>query len=1204
MTRSCACDRESSSTKSLPPDQEARDRIRCDLDSNLLVEAGAGSGKTTALVSRMAELILRGKGTVDQIAAVTFTRKAAAELREGFQDKLEKVVASAETGSRERQAANDALRDLDKAFLGTIHAFCARLLRQRPLDAGLDPEFREVMESDAERLQDRAWGEFLERLAVDADPRLERLERLGISPHRLKDVYCRMVENPDVDFGCESPSGDQAGTSCSGLGASETALAAWFEGGAAKAELPEKVADVRGELQELLDEAAVLMPATEPEKGWDGLAGKVRALLFSQRLHDWDKPSDFFEALATLYRRRPSVTQNRWSDTSQGKAAAKALGEQFSAFCRADARAANLLEAWWAHRYPVAMSVAAAAARHFARWRKQEGVLTFADLLVLAAEMLREHSQARRELGNRYRYVLVDEFQDTDPLQAEILFLLCSEPGPSSELGPLSDPGAPDPRGDPAKKSAWMHANPRPGALFVVGDPKQSIYRFRRADISLYQSVKKRFQSFGEVLLLTANFRSRDKMGVLIDGVFNQEARFPSEDNDRQAAFEPLVPQRKCKTAVLKSYAVDSAKQADMATDDAAKIAAEISRQVDAGEREPGDFMVLLRARKHLTTYADALEDRNLPVDVSGAGVGFQDQMAAFLLLFKCLADPSHAVLVLGVLTGRFFGVTLDQIVRFRDAGGQLAVNRPPRLHRTHGDAEDGNGAEDFAEMGCEKAAEALRTLHGWWKLARREPADVTAERLVRETGVFPLVAGEALGQLRAGSVAYLLDAVRASALAGDASLAGAVRAMEAAVAWREAEPSLAPARKDAVRVMNVHRAKGLEAKVVFLAAPFGEGTHTPKMRVVRGEDGVARGTIPIVEPRRGSFGPPTVIAQPLAWEADCEEEVAFDEAEKVRLVYVAATRACDELWVAKRGRVSAPGSRRAGKRKKNDSPWAAIEEWLDGEGRAVPRESGGNGEGPIVESVDLSRGESGSPDQLDEATDLSARLDQTDKRRAEAGEPSYQVESVSVAVKDDVPAMPASVSTAAVRSTSFAPPALGPWPGGAGWGEVAHAALAAAESGAGRQALASVARRTMREKRLPVDAEGRADGLPVLMSLVEAVQASPVWRRAMDSAERYAEMPFALVEAAGKGGLGGDDAVPPVVVEGVIDLVFKDRETGAWVVVDYKTDKGGDLASDQRVPQYRAQVDRYAECWEAVVGERVGERILLFATQGRAESW
>ncbi len=1152
-----------------PPDQAARLRIVEDLGSNLMVEAGAGSGKTASLVDRMTRLILEEVCTADQIAAVTFTRKAAAELRERFRESLEAVAA--DTGAASAKAIADrALLDLDRAFVGTIHAFCARLLRQRPLDVGLDPGFRELLDSEGARLQVQAWADFLERLAADGDPRLQRLEELGIPPARLEAAFARMVENPDVDFACpfepplpnaKSPE-DPGGTPDRspeprgevGQAPQESPLERWFRHGGRP--LPAPVEAARTELDELLDRASELLPDTEPAKGWDSVGKKVRALLSWRRLRDWDRPRDFFDALATLYGRNTRVTQNRWSNTSQGKAEAKALGEDLGAFAAKGAPAADLLESWWAYRYPVALEVAKAAADEFAERRRREGTLTFTDLLVLSAQLLRGNAAARHALGERWRYVLVDEFQDTDPLQAEILFLLASDPGSAG--------------------NAWASATPRPGALFVVGDPKQSIYRFRRADISLYQFVKKRFRSFGDVLRLEANFRSRDRFGVLVDGVFHGDAAFPPKGTDRQAAFAPLRPHRSGRPpAVLRTYDVADGKHAAVARDDAARIAAEISRRVRSSEQRPNDFMVLTRNRKHLATYARALEDRDLPVDVSGAGVGSEDELAAFVLLFECLADPSHRVLALAALVGPFFGVPLDQIVRYREAGGPLAINLPPWRE---GAPDEEGACRPIA--GAERAQDALGTLHDWWTWAKKQPADVVAERLVRETGLFPLTAGGPMGALRAGTVAYVLDAVRAAALDGDASLAGAARAMERALAWEDAEAVLRPGAK-AVRLMNLHRAKGLEAEVVFLAAPFGERDHTPDMHVARAEGGTARGTLVIAEPSRGWSGP-QVIARPRSWEDDCAEEASFEAAEKVRLLYVAATRARSELWVARR-------TRSANSKKKNDSPWAPIERWMASASRIDSGEAGASGD-PLAAAAELSPGRPSEPERLPPDTDLADAVEEAAGRRAEAAVPSYEAESVTDAAKSGPGAAPA-----ASRVLRFSPPELGPGPGGEAWGKIAHEALAVAAGGARGDALRAAAKRMLAKERRPGAADRQPAELPALLSLAEAVMASPVWRRAMSSPERYAEMPFSLHEQRPAG---------PAVVSGTIDLVFKEAGARTWTIVDYKTDSGRDPDFPKRLRNYRAQVDRYAACWEALTDEPVGERILLFAAQGRAESW
>ena len=1090
-----------------PPDQPARLRILEDLERNLLVEAGAGSGKTTSLVDRMVALVRSRACTVDRIAAVTFTRKAAAELRQRFQVELERVAAGLAPEHPDHGVLQRAIRDVDLAFLGTIHAFCAKLLRERPLEAGLDPGFREVQESEAERARRGFWVEFLERLATDGDPRLGELERLGILPGLLEDAFRELVENPDVDFGFDPVDPPD----------------------------PEEVRAVRERFDALLDRAERLMRGRKPPGGWDSFGRRVHTLLYWRRSLDWSDQSVFFDALARVHLKKGGLVQKRWADTALGKAEAKRLCADVVGFAKEGGAADGVLREWWAYRYPVAMGVARDAAQAFARQRKDRGEVNFQDLLVHTAALLREDPRARRDLGRRYQRVLVDEFQDTDPLQAEILLLLASD----AETG-----------------SDWRTVTPRPGALFVVGDPKQSIYRFRRADIALYEIVKKRFEVFGDVLLLEANFRSLPAIGTLVKGVFDSEDRFGREDTERQASFAPLLTQRGEGPGLLAVYGVAGGTQDEIARDEAARIAAEIARRMGAGEREPGDFMILTRTRKYLPVYARALEDRNLPVEVSGAGVGFEEELAALLLLFRCLEDPAHQPRVLGVLAGPLFGITLDRLVAYRDGGGRFRINRP-----AGGDGE---------------VAGAIDLLHAWWKRARREPADVTAERLVGEIGLFPLAAAGRLGGLRAGALAYLLDAVRARAVEGDTSIAGAVDAMVAALDWEDAEAPLVPGRHNSVQVMNLHRAKGLEARVVFLAAPFGETVWAPRMRVARDRDGVARGTIPMLV-RRGYTT--EIIAQPGGWEEDREVEGAFEEAEKVRLLYVAATRARDELWIGRGSGLP---------RRAKPSPWGVLEDWVTGEAARA-----GEGDGVMARMVELPREDGPERDVLDAGTDMGAALEEMVAAARRARASTYRLETVTGRAKGGGGGGAAEPGPS-VRTDVFEESALRPASGGFEWGSVVHEVLAAAGEGMEGESLAQLARDLLIEFERPVDRTGAPTELGALLALVAAVRGSEIWRRAMASGERHTEVPFAADVGGGEG--------YPDVVEGVIDLVF--RENRHWVVADYKTDSGEDPGFEERVGRYRAQVDLYADCWERVTGEAVGERVLVFTAQGRVEGW
>ena len=224
-------------------DEEARRRILEDLDTNFLVEAGAGSGKTTSLVGRMLSLIRRGV-PVERIAAVTFTRKAAGELREKFQIELERSIHES-TQAEERTRLAGALQDLDHAFLGTIHAFCGRLLRERALEAGVVPSFEELEEESFGLLQDDFWNRWMERCRLEDDPALARITELGISPARLIGGFGQLVQNPDVDFPTDA--------------------------------VPAPELDrCRRTLIALLDRADKLIPDEEPTGGWDPLQLLVR----------------------------------------------------------------------------------------------------------------------------------------------------------------------------------------------------------------------------------------------------------------------------------------------------------------------------------------------------------------------------------------------------------------------------------------------------------------------------------------------------------------------------------------------------------------------------------------------------------------------------------------------------------------------------------------------------------------------------------------------------------------------------------------------------------------------------------------------------------------------------------------------------------------------------------------------------------------
>ncbi|HUP89468.1 MAG TPA: UvrD-helicase domain-containing protein [Longimicrobiales bacterium] len=1071
----------------LLPDAIARERIANELDKNLLVEAGAGAGKTTEMIKRMIALIARDCADVSQIAAVTFTRKAAAELRERFQNDLEKALRNAveKDDAPLAQRLNRALRDIDTGFIGTIHAFCARMLREHPIEAGLDPDFHEVVEVEELVLRRQAWARACERLAHDDASELRDLVTVGLKPAQLEPLFHTMCDYVDVDF----PSSHHA--------------------------RPDPT-NVRDRLERLIDEANQVIPNKRPHGGWDDLQKRIRTISFKRGVLSWNDEGNFFDALEkTIALSRAKLTVVRWGEA---KEEAKQLHEKIKHFAADGGEPASLLAEWFAYRYPYAIAFARKCAAYYANDRLRVGKLNFQDLLMFATKLLREHPGARKALGHKYRFALVDEFQDTDPIQAELLFLLAS---------------------DDCNERNWHQAQLRPGALFVVGDPKQSIYRFRRADIGIYNQVKARFaDGQGVVLQLTANFRSTKPIETFVNSVFSE--LLPAEATEQQAAFTPMVTQKAGKPkhgARCSGFEVAIRRHDVIAQADAERLATWIANRIKKGQRTPGDFLLLTTRKATLQVYARALEARDVPVEVTGASVGLEEELHELVILLEALSDPSNAALTVAALLGLFFGIDYDQLLSHKLAGGKFNFIDEQALPETD-------------------ILKALKQLREWWQITRREPSDVALPRIVEDIGLLPHAAGGDLGTTRAGALLFALDAVRAAGLNGDTSLRAAIEAIRVATEAAEAEAPLEPGRDDVVRVMNVHKAKGLEAPVVLLAFPTGDWQGTPTLRVERRASGVAQGFVRIEE-RAESFTMRT-LAQPLEWPRYAELETEFDRAEDIRLLYVAATRAAEELVVSRCYE------------SEDKSPWRKLYPHFSDEQR---------GEIEIKKPPARQR-------LLLDANDIARRIGAVADLRAEAAKRSY----VATAVKD------------IARKTVIGGEVLEPLPlprtgapRGIEWGSIVHAALEVAARGANAQKIEIACRGLLHEYDRPLDPEtGQPAELNELLGIVQGMTKSDIWKRAMRSGNALVEVPFAVNEP--------EDEINRTV-EGVIDLAF--REKDGWVIVDYKTDAIADPdAWQQRTETYRRQVNLYADYWESLTGDPVVERVLVLTSVGHELKW
>ena len=485
------------------PDSHARERILHDLDTTLVIEAAAGTGKTTALVSRIVSVIASGRTTLDRIVAVTFTEKAAGELKLRLREEIERGRTS-EQETRERRARlEDSLPQLEQARIGTIHSFCTDLLSERPVEAGIDPRFTVAPTDAALVVLKRAFDNWFENELAKPRPGVRRILRRrnfegggprrndGRGPRRLLFEAARnLVEWRDFDSPWRYREFNREG------------------------EIDALLAD----LKELGDLAACGKQddwLTRAMAEFDRFMYEMNRLEAVRRGRDYDALET--ELLGLL---RPK--QNIWTWKGYGHQYGARNGEKIARQDviegreRVRQRLERFRDAAGAQLAPLLRDELWPVIGLYNELKQRAGLLDFMDLLLMARDLVRDNQVVRTQLQRRFTHIFIDEFQDTDPLQVEILLLLSAD-----------DPGQCD----------WRAIRPLPGKLFIVGDPKQSIYRFRRADVALYQAVKNQLLGCGAHLeYLTSSFRPNSEIAEFVNAAFDPLM----VESSTQAAYAPL----------------------------------------------------------------------------------------------------------------------------------------------------------------------------------------------------------------------------------------------------------------------------------------------------------------------------------------------------------------------------------------------------------------------------------------------------------------------------------------------------------------------------------------------------------------------------------------------------------------------------------------------------------------------------------------
>jgi len=1064
---------------SIDSDREARLRISSELGTNFLVEAGAGSGKTSCLVDRMVSLITSGTCLPHHLAAITFTVKSAQELRSRFQVRLE---VEASTRGHESDAGRRLLaatENFNKAFIGTVHSFCASILRERPLEAGLAPDFTEVLGLDEQLLQKEAWQDFENSLTTGNEALLATLGELGLKFEDLETYFDKLCLYPDVDFAA----------------AAVTAPAA---------------ATVRAKFFEMLDEVKPFLPDTLKAEDMDDLQKVIHEGLRyrnKETQHDAGQLRQLLEKFSTNNR----ITQKRWRSKKDATDAENRIQQFRGDFLDSYLSADNMVS------YDKVLQILRPALTEYQRKRSRTHQLTMNDLLLHTATLLRQNAEVRGYFQSRYTHLLIDEFQDTDPIQAEIVFLLASAD---------------------TQEENWASVRLRPGSLFLVGDPQQSIYRFRRADISLYYTVKELLRSAGgEVLVLNTNFRS---LPSIIKGVHQAaSAIFSASGPPYQAPYSELIPARKegqkhedISTLVVKK--VESNKPAEIARLDAENIANLIAANLKApleltrtegekargltSEATPKDFLILTRHKKNLEHYATALLNRGIPCTAEHEpDTELSAGLKAFITLLRAVADFTDEVSLIAALRGPLLGHSDDEIWQLRKGKNYFPTSIP-------------QSQDAGAKTPCRTSLELITKFRTY---VDSMPLSSIIERIAREVGLLPLALS---GSEKKKALAEVLDWVElARRYDGHLCLRDFVmqnkelRQAHAATGYDYDVPL-----SETVRIMNLHKAKGLEAPVVFLANP----SRTKDQRIdfhiasidllaARHRQAKRRGYFRLRKPSPYNNSNIT-IAQSDNWTRYEQEERDYLAAEEQRLMYVAATRAKNILVIS---------AYEKDKDACREGPWRDL----------LPKDCPTKD----VTASEPQASAAPTPQQFSVAAISELQAGILDKR-TKSKQPSYSANKVTVYTKQNK--APARHRTGK----------------GASWGNAVHFCLEKLLKGEYVD-YTHILRRCARE--LGEEEE--------LRRLVDGVQAMPVWRRVMSAPVRLSEMPFGLAETTG-------------YRLGVIDLVF--RESDGWVVVDFKSDS---IKDDEQLnalaDYYQAQVQEYACRFTEITGQPVKERGLLF---------
>ena len=1132
-------------------DQTTLYSIVNDLDANLMIEAGAGTGKTYALVSRVVALVKAGV-KMQNIVAITFTEAAAAELSERIRSRMDQLLddehpdnahdlLARELTDRARGRIRRAVGELDQAAVQTIHSFAAQLLRDRPLSANLPPGWTPMDAVESTQRFEEQWDQWMDHTlgeGADANPELTGALRYLIGVNAGVASWNEIARAFDGNY-------DRLAS----------------DGSVPEIDLPAIAETTLRALETLRAQCG--NPSDSLFEQISSAAETVRAVLEVA-----DRPADAVETLeqgakVDFSGTRGSSAQN-WSApiTEIRKQFREEIGQPFQIAVR------------FAPALAILQHLRHSFALDYVAQRKAEGVATFDDLLVWARDLLRDDAPTRRHFQERYTHILIDEFQDTDPLQAEIAFYLAA----------TSDANIAGPN--------WHTIPLIPGKLFIVGDSKQSIYRFRRADIGVTRLVKESGQL--RPLTLAENRRSQKPILDWVNAVFSElmvgEAGLQAE----YIALQPNAGLQRDDLATsvqvfgepmdLKADALRREQTRHVASIIADSAGEGASNRMEVYDRESGgvrpadlrDVCILIRSRTGLGILTRALEYAGIPYRLEGRSLVFGTQEVQDLLnCLRAIDDPSDEVSIVAALRSPAFACSDVMLARWRDAGGTWNYQSPLLDDGQPANENRVKRSQRLAELGSDfPVRTGLLTIRAYHQMCQTTGVARLIAAFIRDRRLEELDLAENRPREIWRRRRFLEEQARQLEQAGDANPGTPPLTLHTFLQWadlqqeegaRITEIAVPETDDDAVRIMTMHAAKGLEFPIVMLLGLEQTPSVTSQAMLFDSSTG-------LTEVRLGGLQTP-------GYAALVEWEKVHAATELVRLAYVGATRARDHLMVSMY-QSTARGNRHG----------AGIVAQIAhlGEDAALPHTRASASVDGGLRFQASTVGAAALPEY--------APYSWQQKRTESVQHRSFPQAVTATSLAKALASPEADIEDKDAERDSEATDRAGR--GGTAFGSALHEVLqTVVDRISGRLPLAGDASvdDILAELDPGIEQLAQDCAMDYGVSAAGAGDIARLANRALRSAaviaglrapQLWSEIPVAATIDTPRG---------PVVIEGIIDLLYRDH-AGQLVILDYKSDRvDSEAAVEVKLDLYRLQGAAYATAVERATGDTVKAVQFLF---------